>query len=101
MDKFELYAVHASATVHDVARRRRWLHKSNVDRRSKVEAALEYKIAQGPEYVILAIDEEAMAQLPESESIAHRLLNFREDRQPEGGGTATPVAAARVDGEND
>jgi hypothetical protein len=87
------------------------IRKENVDmshhvdftvRRSKVRAALEYKIAHDPEYANLTIDEEAIAQLPESGSVAHRLPNCQEGRQD--GGAAMPVgpdAVAHVDGEND
>ncbi|KAJ3505917.1 hypothetical protein NLJ89_g7163 [Agrocybe chaxingu] len=52
-------------------------------RRDKVVAALQYKIDHDPHYADLVIDEEAVAQLPENGSVAHRLPTCREGRQNE------------------
>jgi hypothetical protein len=75
---------------------------SHVDfrvRRAKVNAALQYKIAHDPDYANLTVDEEALEQLPERGSVAHRLPYCHEGRQ-DGGGAAMPVGpdAATEDG---
>jgi hypothetical protein len=49
--------------------------------RAKVRAALEYKIANDPDYADLIIDNEALDQLPENGTIVDRLLVCREGRQ--------------------
>jgi hypothetical protein len=75
---------------------------SHVDftiRREKVKAALQYKIAHDPDYADLTIDEEALEQLPERGSVAHRLPYCREGRQ-DGSGAAMPVGPDAVSGED-
>ena len=79
---------------------------SHVDftvRREKVKAALQYKIAHDPDYADLTIDEEALEQLPERGSVAHRLPYCREGRR-DGSGAAMPVgpdAVSEEDGDPD
>lgn len=44
------------------------------------KAALEYKIANDPDYADLTVDLVALVQLPEYGSVAHRLPYCREGR---------------------
>lgn len=63
-------------------------------RREKVKAALQYKIAHDPDYADLIIDDDALRQLPENGSVAHRIPTCREGRQDEGAMPVGPDAAA-------
>lgn len=56
-------------------------HVDFMVRREKVRAALEWKIANDPHYADLQLDEDALAQLPESGSVVGRLQTAREGRQ--------------------
>lgn len=56
-------------------------HVDFIVRREKVRAALVWKIANDPHYADLQIDEDALANLPESGSVVGRLQTAREGRQ--------------------
>lgn len=69
-------------------------------RRSKVKAALEYKIANDPNYADLIIDENALSQLPVNGSVADRIPTCREGRQDGGAMPVGPDAAVATDDED-
>lgn len=80
-------------------------HVDFIVRRDKVLAALQYKIANDPNYSGMQIDYEALTQLPENGSVAHRIPTCRAGRQnnghpPEAAGhppeAAGPAEAAAV-----
>jgi hypothetical protein len=74
-------------------------HIDFIVRREKVRAALQYKIAHGPHYADLILDNDALNQLPENGSVARRVSTCIDRSQ--GQGPVTPVgphAAAEGEG---
>ena len=69
-------------------------------RQEKVKAALQYKIAHGPNYADLIIEDDVMRQLPENGSVANRILTCCDGRQ-DGGPVPVDPGAAATDGEGD
>ena len=63
-------------------------------RREKVKATLQYKIAYDPDYADLIINDDALGQLLENGSVAHRIPTCREAQQDEGAMPVGPGAAA-------
>ena len=73
-------------------------HVDFIVRREKVRAALQYKIAHDPHYADLILDNDALNQLPENGSVAHRVSTCIDRSQ--GAGPATPVGPhAAAEGE--
>ncbi|KAJ7580688.1 hypothetical protein C8J56DRAFT_728621, partial [Mycena floridula] len=76
-------------------------HVDYIVRRDKVRAALEWLIANHPEYRDLVFDTEALAQLPKNGSVAHRIPTYREGTQVGAPSAAGPNQAAQTDEDPD
>ncbi|KAJ7576108.1 hypothetical protein C8J56DRAFT_1118194, partial [Mycena floridula] len=70
-------------------------------RREKVRAALEWLIANHPEYRDLGIDTQSLAQLPENGSVVHRIPMCREGTQAGATSATGPNEAAQTDEDAD